>query len=169
MGRSSLRRLGKTAEVEGWGSGVVGGREPTKPRRALIGGKGRMDKAEGWKGRRVTRRRSIEAHLPNIILRQLHPISSPSPTTDAGCREKSMLYFIPKSENGRGQKPTNRIERSLILLCNCTSSNPAGEKCQTTTEKGAASTRQQIRGLPVRSVIRDSTGDLPMFDSQKSP
>jgi len=45
VGRSSLRRLGKMAEVDGWGSGDVEGREPTKPRRALIGA-GRMDKAE---------------------------------------------------------------------------------------------------------------------------
>lgn len=46
VGRSSLRRVGKTAEVEGWEPEDVEGREPTKPRRAFIGVGGRMDKAE---------------------------------------------------------------------------------------------------------------------------
>lgn len=36
-------------------------------------------------------------------------------------------------------KTYNRTESSLILLRNCNSSNPSGEKCKTTTEKGAAS------------------------------
>ena len=43
--RSSLRRLGKTADDDGWESEDGGGREPTKPRRAFIGA-GRMDKTE---------------------------------------------------------------------------------------------------------------------------
>ena len=43
--RSSLRRLGKTAEDEGWESGDEEGREPTKPRRAFMRAGG-MDKAE---------------------------------------------------------------------------------------------------------------------------
>ena len=35
-GRSSLRRRGKIADVDGWGSGGAEGREPTRPRRAFI-------------------------------------------------------------------------------------------------------------------------------------
>jgi len=46
-GRSSLLRVGKTAEVEGWESEDVEGREPTKPRRAFIGVEG------GWIRRRM--------------------------------------------------------------------------------------------------------------------
>jgi hypothetical protein len=67
---------------------------------------------------------------------------------------------MPKSKGVHIPKLTNHIERSLILLHRCNSSNPHGEKCETTTEKGAASKTVN----PERTSLlpgQRSTGDLP--------
>jgi hypothetical protein len=74
-----------------------------------------------------------------------------------------MVYSVTKSK-GQTPKATNRIERTLILLHNCNSSNPVGEKCETTTEKGAASKTAVDPKRTSSFHDQRSTGDLPTFD-----
>ena len=149
MGRSNLRRLGKTAEVEDWGSGVVGGREPTKPRRAFIGVEG------GWVRRKRMRRgagNEAEVKLAvtslDIIRREL---TAPDLTSNVrvlvhnySCTERKPSCISSQKAKSTLQK-TYKSHRALSNpMCSCNSSNPTGEKCKTTTEKGAASRRLQI-------------------------
>jgi len=82
-------------------------------------------------------------------------------------QKKPIMYFMLKSKGVHIPKLTNHIERSLILLHRCNSSNPHGEKCETTTEKGAASKTVNLERTSLLPNQR-STGDLPTLDDLKS-
>ena len=115
------------------------------------------------------------SHVPIVNIRNSPAIAtelSPQPFTLQAIhniRQKKPIYISSQKVNGYTPKPTNRIERSLILLHKCNSSNPHGEKCEKTTEKGAAS--KTIADPKRTSLLPDQrfTGDLPTLDDLKSP